>query len=86
MTGKYIPSFVKEEYPIKSIKNISVFISDGETDPIFPVHIGQENYDYLREHAGSVKYTTYPVGHEVSPDHQRDLVAWLGQHASIMQR
>ncbi|SFE39819.1 phospholipase/carboxylesterase [Bacillus sp. OV194] len=78
----YIPSFVKEEYPIKSIKNLNVFITDGETDPIFPVQIGQENYNYLLEHSGSVKYITYPVGHEVSSAHKRDLAEWLSQACS----
>jgi phospholipase/carboxylesterase len=73
----YIPSFVKEEYPLKSISHLSVFLTQGESDPIFPLHVGQENYDYLRTHAGSVKYTIYPSGHEISQDNQRDIVSWL---------
>jgi phospholipase/carboxylesterase len=75
----YIPAFVKEEYPLKSIRQMSVFLSQGESDPIFPLIVGRENYDYLREHAGSVKYTIYPTGHEISLDNQRDLVTWLHQ-------
>ncbi|MBE3569178.1 MAG: dienelactone hydrolase family protein [Bacillales bacterium] len=73
----YIPSFVKEEYPLKSISHLSVFLTQGESDPIFPLQVGQENYDYLRKHAGSVKYTIYPAGHEMSQDNQRDIVSWL---------
>ncbi|MEK4884661.1 alpha/beta hydrolase-fold protein [Bacillus sp. FSL W8-1127] len=73
----YIPSFVKEEYPIKSISHLSVFLTQGESDSIFPLQVGQENYDYLRKHAGSVKYTIYPSGHEITQDIQRDAVAWL---------
>ncbi|MFC3885546.1 alpha/beta hydrolase [Bacillus songklensis] len=73
----YIPSFVKEEYPLKSIARMSVFLCQGESDPIFPLNIGQENYDYLHEHAGSVKYTIYPSAHEISLNNQRDLITWL---------
>jgi len=80
----YIPTFVKEEYPVKPIQNMSIFLSDGEFDPIFPVNIGQENYQYLVERAASVVYTTYPVGHEITEDNKRDLVHWLqaAEHAS----
>ncbi|MGG3681798.1 alpha/beta hydrolase [Aeribacillus sp. FSL K6-3256] len=77
----YIPSFVKEEYPLKSIERLSVFLTQGESDHIFPLNIGQENYDYLRKHAASVKYTIYPAGHEISQDNQRDIVSWLRQDA-----
>ena len=78
----YIPSFVKKEYPLKSIRPLSVFLTQGESDPIFPLNVGQETYDYLRLHAGSVKYTIYPAGHEISQDNQRDLVSWL-RHDSL---
>jgi phospholipase/carboxylesterase len=77
----YIPSFVKEEYTLKSINHLSVFLTQGESDHIFPLNIGQENYDYLRKHAGSVKYTIYPAGHEISQDNQRDIVSWLRHDA-----
>ncbi|MEH7482434.1 esterase [Neobacillus drentensis] len=79
----YIPSFVKEEYPVKQIKHQSIFLSDGEFDEIFPPQIGQENYDYLIDRANSVTYTTYAAGHEISEDNQRDLVNWLSENAYV---
>ncbi|KAA9012292.1 alpha/beta hydrolase [Niallia endozanthoxylica] len=75
----YIPQFVKEEYTLKSIAHLSVFLCQGATDPIFPLNIGQENYDYLFEKARSVKYTIYPTAHEVSDNNKQDVVAWLRQ-------
>ncbi|GED35035.1 alpha/beta hydrolase [Brevibacillus centrosporus] len=75
----YIPAFVKDEYPLKPIADTSFFLADGQFDPIFPVTIGRENDEYLRQHSSSVTYTTYPVGHEISPENQRDLVKWLHQ-------
>ena len=79
----YIPSFVKEEYPLKSIKHMVIFLSDGEHDSIFPPKIGQENYNYLIHLAKSVKYKTYPVGHEVSEENIRDLTKWLQEDATV---
>lgn len=73
----YIPAFVKDEFETKPIDGLSVFLSDGELDTIFPPHIGKENYDYLKKHAKSVQYKTYPSGHEISPENQRDAVVWL---------
>ena len=75
----YIPQFVKEEYPLKSIDHLSVFLCQGAADPIFPLNIGQENYDYLREQVESVKYTIYPTAHEISDNNKQDVVAWLRQ-------
>lgn len=80
----YVPSFVPEEYPVRSIKHMSVFITQGETDEIFPLHVGQENYDYLRLIAGSVKYTIYPAGHEITTEIQKDVVTWLKQDSVLI--
>ncbi|KIL45128.1 alpha/beta hydrolase [Jeotgalibacillus soli] len=79
----YIPSFVKEEFSVKPINHMSIFLSDGQYDEIFPPQIGQENYDYLIEMAASVIYTTYPSGHEISEDNQRDLVMWLSENSRV---
>jgi phospholipase/carboxylesterase len=75
----YIPQFVKDEYPLKPIDHLSVFLCQGVADPIFPLHIGQENYDYLREQVESVKYTIYPTAHEISDNNKQDVVAWFRQ-------
>lgn len=73
----YIPTFVKNEYPLKSIKDLSVFLVQGQFDHIFPISVGQENYNYLKDSAKSVKYTIYPAGHEISEDTKLDIVNWL---------
>jgi phospholipase/carboxylesterase len=75
----YIPQFLKEEYPLKSIDHLSVFLCQGAADPIFPLNIGQENYDYLLERVESVKYTIYPTTHKISDNNKQDVVAWLRQ-------
>lgn len=77
----YIPEFVKEEFPLKSIQQSAFLVMQGEKDEIFPLHIGLENYEYLREHAGSVKYTIYPSGHVVTEEMKNDLVSWIAKDA-----
>jgi phospholipase/carboxylesterase len=71
-----------EEFPLKTIKHTSFMVTQGETDEIFPLPGGQDNYEYLRKHAGSVKYTIYPSGHEVTAEMKRDLVSWLAGNAA----
>lgn len=77
----YIPEFVKEEFPLKSIRHTSFFVTQGEKDAIFGLPVGLENYDYLRQHAGTVKYTIYPAAHEVTAEMKRDLVSWIANDA-----
>ncbi|MBP1153319.1 MULTISPECIES: alpha/beta hydrolase-fold protein [unclassified Paenibacillus] len=77
----YIPSFVKNEYPIQTVKKLSVFISHGEFDPIFPRQLGDDNHDYLRQVSDHVTYRTYAAGHEVTLENKRDFTIWLQQNA-----
>lgn len=73
----YIPSFVKNEYEKKSVAHTSVFISHGEYDPIFPIHIGNETKQYFLDQGSNVTYKTYAAGHEVTPQNVKDLTDWL---------
>lgn len=73
----YIPSFVKEEYDIKSINHMSVFISHGEMDQVLPYEWGLANTEYFLALGASVTFKTYQVGHTVSLDNYRDYLKWL---------
>lgn len=82
----YIPNFVKKEYPIKSIEHLSVFHCQGDTDPIFPLHIGFENDTYLRKNAHKVKCSIYPNGHKISENAKQDVINWLRYEISQATR
>lgn len=77
----YIPAFVKEEYPLQPANHLSVYVSDGKDDPIFPPRIGEENYRYFKERAASVRYRTFDAAHTISEENQKDLVAWFREEA-----
>jgi phospholipase/carboxylesterase len=79
----YVPDFVKTEYALKSIKDVSMFISHGEFDSVFPIRIGHETAAYLENQTTILTFKTYPTDHGVSEDNQRDFVSWLIKDADI---
>ncbi|WP_255398326.1 alpha/beta hydrolase [Salirhabdus sp. Marseille-P4669] len=76
----YIPDFVKREYTIQDVQNVSFFISHGETDHVLPFEWGKENASFLQEQGASVTFQHYPVGHTVSLQNLHDLVNWMKNH------
>ncbi|AIQ12766.1 alpha/beta hydrolase [Paenibacillus durus] len=73
----YIPDFVKKEYPHRSVMNMSIFISHGEFDPVFPVLIGYETANYFKNLNDRVVFKTYPSGHEVTGSNRQELLSFL---------
>lgn len=79
----YVPEFVKTEYNLQSIQDVSVFISHGQMDPVFPIRIGQETSEYMQSLSSNVTFKTYPTGHGVSRDNQQDFLNWIQEDASM---
>lgn len=79
----YIPDFVKMEYKLRSLKNVSVFASHGEYDSVFPVRIGHETAAYLEEQTERLTFRLYPSDHGVTEENQRDFLQWLKQDAGL---
>lgn len=73
----YIPAFVKEEYDIKPVNKLSLFISHGNMDHVLPYEWGVANDDYFRELGANVTFQTYEEGHTVSLKNQQDFLTWL---------
>lgn len=78
----YVPDFVKTEYPHRSVENVSMFISHGEYDSVFPIRIGHETAAYLETHKARLTFKTYPADHGVTEENQRDFVNWLNLDAT----
>ncbi|WP_339251079.1 alpha/beta hydrolase-fold protein [Paenibacillus sp. FSL P2-0136] len=79
----YIPEFVKMEYNLRSLKNVSVFASHGEYDSVFPVRIGHETAAYLEGQTERLTFKLYPSDHGVTEENQRDFLQWLKQDAGL---
>lgn len=79
----YIPEFVMTEYKLRSLKEVSVFVSHGEYDSVFPVRIGHETAAYLRDQTENVTFKLYPTDHGVSEENQLDFLNWLKKDAEI---
>ncbi len=73
----YIPKFVKEEYDIKPINNVSVFISHGQFDNVLPYEWGVASNELFSELGATVTFKTYQEGHSVSIENQQDFTNWL---------
>ncbi|KRE55882.1 alpha/beta hydrolase [Paenibacillus sp. Soil750] len=80
----YVPEFVKTEYPLRSVKDVSVFISHGEYDSVFPVRIGHEAAAYFKEKTPRLTFHLYPTDHGVSEENQFDFLNWLNQDAGLI--
>jgi phospholipase/carboxylesterase len=79
----YVPDFVKEEYPLRSVKDISVFISHGEYDRVFPLRVGQETAAFFESRTERLAFKTYAEDHGVSEENQRDFTDWLYRDAGV---
>lgn len=73
----YIPAFVKEEYKVKPVDKVSLFISHGELDQVLPFDWGLANNEYFRRLESNVTFKTYPEGHTVSMENHKDFMNWL---------
>ncbi|MDU0201831.1 alpha/beta hydrolase [Paenibacillus sp. MAH-36] len=80
----YIPDFVKTEYVLKSVKEVSVFVSHGEYDSVFPVRIGHESAAYFKDQTPRLTFNLYPTDHGVSEENQLDFLNWLKQDLELI--
>ncbi|RFU69471.1 esterase [Peribacillus saganii] len=75
----YIPGFVKDNNDVKSINQLSLFISHGEMDNILPFEWGLESSEFFRRLGSNVTFQSYPEGHTISLKNQLDFTKWLLQ-------
>ncbi|WP_237389636.1 alpha/beta hydrolase [Bacillus sp. USDA818B3_A] len=75
----YVPAFVKDEYNIKPVDQLSLFISHGEMDQVLPFEWGVANDEYFRKLGANVTFRTYPEGHSVSEQNHQELIRWISE-------
>lgn len=79
----YVPEFVKTEYPLRSVKDVSIFISHGEFDSVFPIRIGHENEAFFHNLTQRLTFKTYPMDHGVSEENQQDFLKWIKEENTL---
>jgi phospholipase/carboxylesterase len=82
----YVPEFVKTEYSLQSVKDVSVFVSHGEYDSVFPVRIGHETAAYFRDQTPLLTFKIYPTDHGVSEENQLDVLDWFKKDAGLITK
>jgi phospholipase/carboxylesterase len=73
----YIPGFVKDEYNVKPVNQMSLFISHGVMDQVLPYEWGVANNEYFQGLGATVTFKTYQEGHTVSLQNFQDYMDWL---------
>ena len=73
----YLPEFVKVEYDVKVVSQVSLFISHGEMDQVLPLEWGVANNAYFQGLGANVTFKTYQEGHTVSLQNHDDFRNWL---------
>jgi phospholipase/carboxylesterase len=76
----YIPKIVTEDYDVKPVSELSVFLSHGEMDQILPYEWGVEAQEYFNQLGAKVSFHSYQEGHTVSLQNQRDFKKWILDH------
>ncbi|RDW18336.1 esterase [Oceanobacillus arenosus] len=73
----YIPDFIKNENDNRDVRDLSIFISHGEQDPVLPFAWAPASKQYFQEHGANVVFKQYDSGHTVSQQNYQDLRAWF---------
>ncbi|RKD25924.1 hypothetical protein BEP19_03065 [Ammoniphilus oxalaticus] len=73
----YIPTFVKEDYPAVPGENVSIYLSHGEVDHVYPLEHGLDNKQFFEGRGNKAHFSSYPVGHGITPGNRDEFVKWL---------
>ena len=58
---------------------VPIFMGHGTHDPVIPVQLGRQSYDYLKSRGYNVEWQTYPMQHSVNMDEIRDVSTWMSK-------
>ena len=64
-----------EKHPANA--DTEILMCHGAYDPVVPLSLAERGRDHLKEHGFKVRWHTYPMEHNVSPEELDDIGAWL---------
>jgi phospholipase/carboxylesterase len=62
--------------------DVPVMMAHGTMDPVIPLALAERSLQVLLANGVNVDWSTYPMGHEVSPAEISDISDWLRRFAS----
>ena len=86
LSGLCLPGMVPEGAAADSLKEMPVFISHGQFDPLIPVAMARESRDILARLPLRILYKEYAMAHEINGECLGDLQEWLHHRASELVR
>jgi phospholipase/carboxylesterase len=79
MVSGFLPPDGSSRYRLAETAGRPLFQAHGLHDPVVPLEYAHQTRDFLQTTPVELEYHEYPIGHQVSDDELRDLVAWLDQ-------
>lgn len=56
---------------------VPIFMGHGTHDPVVPMQLGRQSYEFLHGRGHPIEWHTYPMQHSVNMDEIRDIGAWM---------
>jgi phospholipase/carboxylesterase len=73
----YIPKFVKDEYTAIPMDCVSIYLSHGETDHVYPIEYGVDNARFFQAQGYKMHFSAYPIGHGITYENKEEFIDWL---------
>ena len=77
LSGICLPEMVPEGAVADSLKEMPVFMSHGQFDPLIPIAMSRESRDMLARLPLRILYKEYAMAHEINGECLADLQEWL---------
>lgn len=77
MSGLILPEIRPITASPEQLKGLPLLVAHGTRDTVLPVQNGRASRDLLSTLPVDLTYREYAVGHEVSEESLRDVLAWL---------
>ena len=78
LSGAFDPN-ITDISEIKSLKNLSFYVSHGTQDEILPFELSKQSLELLDKNKVNYIFEEYPIGHGVSPDNFKSMLKWMNE-------
>lgn len=77
LSGYINENILKNGYNDNNFSRLSVYASHGTVDQVIPVAWARRSPDILKKLGIEHTYSEFPVGHGVSPENLKEIIAWI---------